>query len=355
MNETVGVILDNLNSEKSQDKDLEYLVKYIKQEDIYGLSNPGVLEEILKNVENSVFPENSHSKYFKNPFVSVLFPLQSHIKSLATLFLPARASIRLRICTAMPAFFIFLIITSPYGAFIVDEKAITRQYIENPVKYIKPSIVENLTTLNLKKSAAVPEEIPSSTPAENKSVSSPTPAVSSYSANLSSTGKKADPSPGAVKKNITPPTPALPQNKAPALSTSSISRSDQQRIELSDIIKTSKKKLNMKATAYDLSIKSCQKPPDHPAYGITHTGTRASAGRTIAVDPSVIPLKSKVYISFPEEYKYLNGIYFAEDTGSLIKGYKIDVFFGEDKPGEKTIYDKAKKFGIQNVEVYILG
>jgi len=111
--------------------------------------------------------------------------------------------------------------------------------------------------------------------------------------------------------------------------------------------------LVLKATAYDLSVKSCNKRPGQRGYGITKSGARATVGRTIAVDPTVIPLYSKVYISFPEAYKHMNGIYYAEDTGSLIKGNKIDVFLGEDKPGEKTINNLAKKFGIQNVEVYI--
>ena len=52
--------------------------------------------------------------------------------------------------------------------------------------------------------------------------------------------------------------------------------------------------------------------------GITASGTTAQAGRTIAVDPSLIPLGSSVVI---------NGhTYVAEDTGGAIKGNRIDVF-----------------------------
>ncbi|MNW28235.1 Cell wall-binding protein YocH precursor [compost metagenome] len=60
--------------------------------------------------------------------------------------------------------------------------------------------------------------------------------------------------------------------------------------------------------------------------GKTATGTHVKQGRTISVDPRVIPLGSKVYItskSFPE----MNGVYTAEDTGSAIKGNKIDVYY----------------------------
>ncbi|MBO6266796.1 MAG: hypothetical protein J6M06_01040 [Synergistaceae bacterium] len=60
----------------------------------------------------------------------------------------------------------------------------------------------------------------------------------------------------------------------------------------------------------------CGKHPGEVGYGITATGTVATAGRTIAVDPSVIPLGSEVLI---------NGvIYIAEDTG--VKGKTIDLF-----------------------------
>ena len=112
--------------------------------------------------------------------------------------------------------------------------------------------------------------------------------------------------------------------------------------------------MKMTATAYDLSIDSCGKDRSHPAYGVTSSGTKATVGRTIAVDPDVIPLGSRVKITFPEKFSYLDGIYIAEDTGRLIKGNKVDVFFGEDKAGSKTINKLAMDFGVQNVEVEVL-
>lgn len=112
--------------------------------------------------------------------------------------------------------------------------------------------------------------------------------------------------------------------------------------------------LKMKATAYDLSIESCGKPRHHPLYGITASGTKAKPNRTVAVDPKIIPLGSILYIEFPEEYNHMNGLYVAEDTGSAIKGNKIDIFFGEDKPGERKIYNECLKFGVKEVTVYIV-
>lgn len=78
----------------------------------------------------------------------------------------------------------------------------------------------------------------------------------------------------------------------------------------------------------------------------TATGTTVQEGRTIAVDPNVIPLGSKVELQFPPKYSYLNGIYTAEDTGSLIKGNKIDIYLGSNQ--------KCLDFGVQNVKLKII-
>lgn len=112
--------------------------------------------------------------------------------------------------------------------------------------------------------------------------------------------------------------------------------------------------LRMTATAYDLSVESCGKDRGHPEYGITFSGTRAEAGRTVAVDPEVIPLGSIIRITFPEEYSHMDGIYVAEDTGSLIKGNRIDIFFGEDEAGSREVNKKALEFGVRYVDVEIL-
>lgn len=71
------------------------------------------------------------------------------------------------------------------------------------------------------------------------------------------------------------------------------------------------------------------------ADGITSTGNTAQAGRTIAVDPTVIPYNSNVKI---------NGhTYVAEDCGGAIKGNRIDIFFNS--------HEEAMQFGVQYAEV----
>lgn len=80
------------------------------------------------------------------------------------------------------------------------------------------------------------------------------------------------------------------------------------------------------------------------ATAYTWTGSRTATGTwprvgTIAVDPKVIPLGTKMYV---EGYGY--GV--AEDTGSAIVGYKIDVYL----PSRA----EALKFGRRMVRITLL-
>lgn len=72
------------------------------------------------------------------------------------------------------------------------------------------------------------------------------------------------------------------------------------------------------------------------ADGITYTGGLATEGRTIAVDPEVIPLGSVVEINGQQ--------YVAEDIGGAIKGNRIDVYFDD--------HQTALAWGVQHHEVY---
>lgn len=88
------------------------------------------------------------------------------------------------------------------------------------------------------------------------------------------------------------------------------------------------------ATAYCNCSKCCGKW----AGGNTASGTVPTAGRTIAVDTSVIPFGTKVII---------NGTtYIAEDTGSLIEGNRIDIFFNS--------HEEALQFGVQQLEGVVI-
>lgn len=71
--------------------------------------------------------------------------------------------------------------------------------------------------------------------------------------------------------------------------------------------------------------------------GRTASGTVPEKGRTIAVDPDLIPLGSEVMID--------GYIYIAEDTGGAIKGNKIDMFVGTE--------DESISYGVQEHEVFV--
>lgn len=105
-------------------------------------------------------------------------------------------------------------------------------------------------------------------------------------------------------------------------------------------VKASSNAMTFRATAY-----SSQEPLEMGGGVTTASGTRVTEGRTIAVDPSVIPLGSKVRITCPD-YPSVNGVYTAEDTGGAIKGNIIDIY----------IHDLAEvnSFGRRTIQVEIL-
>ena len=76
--------------------------------------------------------------------------------------------------------------------------------------------------------------------------------------------------------------------------------------------------------------------------GITATGTTAAEGRTIAVDPRVIPYGSTVTLYFADGTSHT---YTAEDCGGAIKENLIYVFFAD--------HQTAREFGVQTAYVYM--
>ena len=89
---------------------------------------------------------------------------------------------------------------------------------------------------------------------------------------------------------------------------------------------------NYKLTAYCACDKCCGKTD-----AITATGAKATQGRTIAVDPKVIPYGSEVIIDGEK--------YIAEDCGGAIKNNRIDVYFEN--------HDDALNFGVKFEDVYL--
>lgn len=94
-------------------------------------------------------------------------------------------------------------------------------------------------------------------------------------------------------------------------------------------------RINFNGTSY--SRKLVVKAYAYTGGGITAMGTRARVGE-IAVDPSVIPLGSTVYIEGV-------GARRAEDTGGNIKGNTIDIYMNTES--------QCRSWGVRYVTVYI--
>jgi 3D (Asp-Asp-Asp) domain-containing protein len=127
--------------------------------------------------------------------------------------------------------------------------------------------------------------------------------------------------------------PKSEEPKVQAASTNVESKTDVKPAPTPKAEETSKE-ITVKATAYTASCEGCS--------GTTATGLDLNANpnaKVIAVDPSVIPLGSKVEV---EGY----GVAIASDTGGAIKGNRIDVFI----PSE----EKALEWGRKEIKVKIL-
>jgi 3D (Asp-Asp-Asp) domain-containing protein len=99
-----------------------------------------------------------------------------------------------------------------------------------------------------------------------------------------------------------------------------------------------------RASFYNLGVVSTGKRPGDSGYGVTASGRQVSSV-TIAVDTRYVPLGTWVEIKMPDGSIVRKR---ADDTGSAIKGKKIDIYMNAS---DSTLNAK----GLQNIEVKILG
>ena len=105
--------------------------------------------------------------------------------------------------------------------------------------------------------------------------------------------------------------------------------------ETTEIEEEQDNEITVVATAY------CPCDECSEGYGaMTATGVKAQAGRTIAVDPSVIPYGTYVYLEDNEQ------TYVAEDCGGAINGNEIDIFF--------NTHAEVTEFGRREMTAFIL-
>ncbi|MFT0800838.1 LysM peptidoglycan-binding domain-containing protein [Bacillus swezeyi] len=129
-------------------------------------------------------------------------------------------------------------------------------------------------------------------------------------------------------------TTASVQNEAKTEQAAPAPKQEKETVSRSNTSQSAAKELTVTATAYTAN--------DGGMSGVTATGIDLKANKNakvIAVDPSVIPLGSKVHV---EGY----GEATAADTGGAIKGNKIDVFV----PSKSA----AKNWGVKTVKVKVL-
>ena len=75
--------------------------------------------------------------------------------------------------------------------------------------------------------------------------------------------------------------------------------------------------------------------------GITYSGVKATPGVTVAVDTSIIPLGSDVLVDYGDG---IINYYRADDTGSAIKGNKLDLCVSS--------HEEAINLGVRTATVY---
>ena len=93
---------------------------------------------------------------------------------------------------------------------------------------------------------------------------------------------------------------------------------------------------DVKVTHYCCCVKCCGKDD-----GITYSGVKATPGVTVAVDTSIIPLGADVLVDYGDG---VINYYRADDTGSAIKGNKLDLCVSS--------HQEAINMGVRTATVY---
>ncbi|MBV5123474.1 3D domain-containing protein [Bacillus halotolerans] len=96
------------------------------------------------------------------------------------------------------------------------------------------------------------------------------------------------------------------------------------------------------ATGYTAGVESTGKKPGDPLYGLTYSGVKVKRDlySTVAADPSVFPIGTILFIP-----NYGLGV--VADTGSAIKGNRIDLYF-------ETVHDVYNEWGKKTLNVYVI-
>jgi 3D (Asp-Asp-Asp) domain-containing protein len=145
----------------------------------------------------------------------------------------------------------------------------------------------------------------------------------------------------AALKTLSQTLKSMPSFYAPNMLLSSAEVKGPQTIE--DTIDFTKyPAVSVTATGYTAGKESTGKSKNHPAYGITKSGLKVKRDlySTIAADTTVFPIGTVLWIP---GYGY--GV--VADTGSAIKGNRIDLYFN-------TVEEVYDKWGKKTIDVYVV-
>jgi 3D (Asp-Asp-Asp) domain-containing protein len=143
-------------------------------------------------------------------------------------------------------------------------------------------------------------------------------------------GTKKKPSPTTATTKKTTKKPSSTTKKEPP-------EIGDKTIEVNGVVYNITKAINGRAVSY---YSSSSNP-------LTYTGNPAIPGKTVAVDPSVIPLGSLLYIASLDDGKtWSYGPAYAHDIGGGIKGTYVDLFMASKAD--------CYKFGNRNCVIYII-
>lgn len=216
-------------------------------------------------------------------------------------FVPRRSNMVVRRFSIAACFVAAVLSTS----FFVHAGTYSSGELANPVSFI---------------AEAEPGEIPSvtDTPASVEMIT-PTPAVTQRPAPTETPTPK--PTPKPTLKPVKTPKPTTKPTLKPV-------KNKKSKPAKKKIVKTSKNGWECLGKGWRIT-RYCSKSCCNGSYaGSTSTGAKPTVGRTIAVDPSVIPYGTHVKI------EGLNYEFVAEDCGGKVKGKHIDVLVSNCKSGK---------------------
>ena len=131
------------------------------------------------------------------------------------------------------------------------------------------------------------------------------------------------------------------KNKEPAQTIQIINAQQEEKYKKPDVVSLGEFKITAYCSCYSCCSQwALNRPVDKNGNEIVYgsVGEKLIAGKSIAIDPNVIPYGSEIIIN--------GNTYIAQDTGGAIKGNRIDVYCDN--------HQEALEFGVKYAEVFLI-